>query len=95
MAPENVVILLVGSKADLTEERAVSNDNAQAFADSSKMKYIEASAKDNTKINESFNYLMDAIIENIPKEHDAFDPNETINQPQPTSDNGSSSRCRC
>lgn len=78
LAPENVVVLFVGSKADLREERAVSNEVAQAFADSSKMKYIEASAKDDTKIDESFNYLVDAIIENIPKEHDTFVPKEPV-----------------
>ena len=108
LAPENVVILLVGSKADLTEERAVSNEDAQAFAESSTMKYLEASAKEDTKINESFNYLVDAIIENnskepevdVPKERSVKLTREPIpepkpEEPQPTSDSGSSSRCLC
>ena len=64
---ENPVILLVGNKLDLTEQRAVSNEDAMKLASSMGATYFETSAKDDTNVNESFQYLVDAITEMMQK----------------------------
>ena len=64
---ENPVILLVGNKLDLTEQRAISNEDAMKLASSTGATYFETSAKDDTNVNESFQYLVDAITEMMQK----------------------------
>ena len=63
MSLENAVILLIGNKLDLTEQRVVSNEDAMKLASSVGIHYFETSAKDNTNIKESMEYLVDAITE--------------------------------
>lgn len=47
-------VMLVGNKSDLSAERNVSNEEAQAFANTHELKYIETSAKDGENIQECF-----------------------------------------
>ena len=69
MSLENAVILLVGNKLDLTEQRAVKNEDAMELASSMGIKYFETSAKDDTNVNESFQHLVDAITEKMHAVH--------------------------
>ena len=66
---ENIVILLVGNKLDLTEQRAVKNEEAMELASSVGIKYFETSAKDDTNVSESFQHLVDAITERMHAAH--------------------------
>ena len=52
---DHCAIVLVGNKSDL--ERSVSTEEAQQIADLNDIKYFETSAKENTNIDEAFNYL--------------------------------------
>ena len=45
---------LVGNKIDLTDERVVSYEEAQHFAEQNKMPYFEISTKDNTNVARMF-----------------------------------------
>ena len=65
MSLESVVILLVGNKVDLTQQRVVDNEDAKEFASNLGIHYFETSAKDNTNIKESAEYLVDAITEKM------------------------------
>ena len=65
MSLENAVILLVGNKLDLTQQRAVKNEDAMELALSMGIKYFETSAKDDTNVNKSFQHLVDAITEKM------------------------------
>lgn len=56
---------MVGNKLDLTEQRVVSNEEAMELASSMGVKYFETSAKDDTNVKESFQYLVDAITEKM------------------------------
>lgn len=44
-ASGTIVIVLVGNKTDMHEQREVSEEDARAFADSNSMAYVETSAK--------------------------------------------------
>ena len=51
---ENVCIILVGIKSDLSNERVVSFDEGRQLADSYGIKFFEASAKENLNIDKVF-----------------------------------------
>ncbi|MES1909525.1 MAG: Ras-related protein RABD2c, variant 3 [Cercozoa sp. M6MM] len=53
-ASENTLKLLVGNKADLTNERAVTTEDAKAFAERLSIPFLETSAKDATNVEQAF-----------------------------------------
>ena len=53
-ANKNVVILLVGNKYDLENEREATFQERKDFADNNKIKFIETSAKKNQNVEEAF-----------------------------------------
>ena len=61
-ANKNVYKLLIGNKCDLEEKRKISVQEGKEFAESNGMKFIETSAKDNTKVQEAFELLTTEII---------------------------------
>ncbi|KAJ1619936.1 RAB18, member ras-like protein oncogene family [Pavlovales sp. CCMP2436] len=62
-APPEPVKLLVGNKADLPEEREVSDDDALAFARTRGMLYLEASAKTRAGIRQAFEETVRRILD--------------------------------
>jgi len=56
----NLKIILLGNKIDL--QREVSMNEAKAFANENKVEYFETSAMKNTNINESIQFLVNAVI---------------------------------
>ena len=68
-ANKNVYKLLIGNKCDLEDQRKISTQEGKEFAESNGMKFIETSAKDNTKVQEAFELLTTEIIKsNLNKE---------------------------
>lgn len=61
----NVVIMLVGTKNDLTTKRQVAYKEARIFADKHNMLFCETSAKNNFHITECFNNLLDKVYINM------------------------------
>ena len=53
-ANKNVVILLVGNKYDLENEREATFQERKDFVDNNRMKFIETSAKKNLNVEEDF-----------------------------------------
>jgi Ras-related protein Rab-1A len=53
-ASENVNKLLVGNKCDLSDKRAVSTDDASAFAKSHNIPFLETSAKSAHQVETAF-----------------------------------------
>ena len=53
----NPSLVLFGNKADLTEKRQVSSEEAKKYAEDNKLVYFETSAKTNQGINEGFAYI--------------------------------------
>lgn len=58
---QNAEILIIGNKCDL-ENRQVGTDEANAFAENNNLKYMEASSKNGTNINESIEYFAQKFI---------------------------------
>ena len=54
--------LMLGNKLDLGT-RAVQEDEARSYADSSKCKYFEVSAKDGTNMEEALMSLVSAMVQ--------------------------------
>ena len=66
---EKVVGLLIGNKCDL-DDRKVSEEEAEKFADEHGLKYLETSAKLDKKVRKAIACLLEIIInENIQKKH--------------------------
>jgi len=53
--------LLVGNKCDVTENRVVSNEEAEQFAQKHNMDYMEISAKDATNVDDALAKLVRAL----------------------------------
>lgn len=53
-ADSNIIISLVGNKVDLAEHRAVSVQDAQAYAEENGILFTETSAKTAVNVNELF-----------------------------------------
>ncbi|CAL2032843.1 unnamed protein product [Caenorhabditis brenneri] len=56
-------ILIVGNKTDLEDERLISRQDAEVYADSENALYMETSAQDNIGIPEAFEALTAKMIE--------------------------------
>lgn len=59
---QNQNIIIVGNKAD-AEKRAITTEEAEAFAQAKNFKYIETSAKTGLNVNEAFNMIEEIIYE--------------------------------
>ena len=83
---DKIALLVVGNKCDMPKtDETVDQQSKQNFENASKMKIIEASAKDNINVNESFISLIDKMIElglGKKKGNDDDNDNDEINNPQ-------------
>lgn len=61
-ASENTCKLLVGNKADLTDERKVSSDQARELAQKINVQFIETSAKTATHVTTAFTLMAEELI---------------------------------
>mmetsp|Transcript_1040 Transcript_1040/g.1788 ORF Transcript_1040/g.1788 Transcript_1040/m.1788 type:complete len:208 (+) Transcript_1040:101-724(+) len=61
-ANENTCKLLVGNKADLTEERKVAGDMARALANRLNVQFLETSAKTSTNVTTAFSLMAEELI---------------------------------
>lgn len=64
---EDVQIILIGNKSDLDDERQVTTEQGQNFANNHKIPFFETSAKEGTNLNEVFETLSRNIIEVLKK----------------------------
>lgn len=86
-ANPNIVMALVGNKADLAGKRAISEDEAKAYAEENGCIYFEASAKSGVNVFETFKAIADKLPKEVAKERNAsrLDLNA---QQQPTERSG-------
>jgi hypothetical protein len=61
-ADPTIVIMLVGNKCDLENERAVQTDEARTFSEKNELSFIETSAKDGTNVEEAFKVCADLSL---------------------------------
>lgn len=63
-ADEDVVLVLLGNKSDLEEQRVVPKEECEALAQEFNIPYFETSAKLDINVDEAFSYLVEEIISN-------------------------------
>jgi len=63
--PHQAVFILVGCKSDLTEQREVSSEEANSFADFNEMAFVETSAKTGENVEESFRVVGQEIYNRV------------------------------
>jgi len=63
-ANESTSKLLVGNKADLVDEKQVSEEVAQRFADKLGISFLETSAKTSTNVDAAFHTMAQELIKN-------------------------------
>jgi small GTP-binding protein len=59
---EKFLIILIGNKADLSEERQVEHDEAQSFAAENGFLFSEVSVKENSNLSQCFDLLSEELI---------------------------------
>ena len=64
-AHPETVIMLVGNKSDLEQERAVSQDEAAKFAKDQGLMFMETSALDKSNVNDAFDTLIHQIFDKL------------------------------
>ena len=60
-ADENIVIMTCGNKSDLQDERAVSKEQGEEFAEEKDCLFLETSALENHNVEEAFMKVVRAI----------------------------------
>jgi len=63
-ADQNIKIILVGNKQDMQDKRIVAKEEGEKIATKFKIKFMEASAKNKTNVNEIFMGLAKDILDN-------------------------------
>ncbi|XP_047338526.1 ras-related protein RABA2a [Impatiens glandulifera] len=66
-ADSNIVIMLIGNKTDLKHLRAVNTEDAQSFAETEGLSFIETSALEATNVEKSFQMILSEIYRIISK----------------------------
>lgn len=61
-ADKNIVIMLVGNKSDLEDQRAVSTDDAKEFAQKEGLFFLETSALESTNVEAAFMTVLTEIF---------------------------------
>ncbi|XP_042213795.1 ras-related protein RabJ-like [Homarus americanus] len=68
---EGLMLVLVGNKQDLVDDRVVKNATAQDYADSIGATFLETSALDNTGVQEMFNIVAVEMFKRADKEENS------------------------
>lgn len=66
-ADPTIVIMLVGNKSDLEDDRVVLTDDARKFAETNELSFIETSAKDGTNVEDAFKNILFEIYNLVGK----------------------------
>ena len=64
-APKNVLMILVGNKCDLEDNREVSQEEGKEFAEKNEMKFFETSAKTGQNVEEVFKQGVEIIAKRL------------------------------
>eukprot|EP00112_Aurelia_sp_Birch-Aquarium-sp1_P018677 Seg4489.1 transcript_id=Seg4489.1/GoldUCD/mRNA.D3Y31 product="Ras-related protein Rab-27A" protein_id=Seg4489.1/GoldUCD/D3Y31 len=62
---EDPMIVLIGNKADLEDQRRVDQEDARALADSLGLRYFETSAATGANVEEAIDSLLDLVMEQM------------------------------
>lgn len=101
--PESI-IMLVGNKSDLEKRRAISEEEAKAFAEKNGLMFMETSALDSTNVKNAFESLIHNIFDKLSSKLATLDDKKAeimrgqaiqLSAPVESSENSKSSSCAC
>lgn len=75
-ADKNIVIILIGNKMDLEDQRSVPMEDAKEFAEKEGLFFLETSALNSTNVENSFNTLLTEIFNTVNKKNLASSENQ-------------------
>ena len=75
---EGIATMLIGTKCDLTEDRAVTREEAEQLAAEHNMTYFETSARGNINIQEAFSEMIDAVYNKKFRDPNTIPSRDTI-----------------
>lgn len=68
-ADKNIVIILIGNKTDLEDQRAVPTEDAKEFAEKEGLFFLETSALESTNVEEAFLTVLTEIFNIVNKKN--------------------------
>ncbi|EHA8587359.1 ras-related protein Rab11D [Cocos nucifera] len=80
-ADKNIVIMLVGNKSDLEDQRAVSTEDASEFAQKENLFFLETSALEARNVETAFQTVLTEIFNIINKKNVVSEPQGNGNAP--------------
>nr|CAD1822539.1 unnamed protein product [Ananas comosus var. bracteatus] len=84
-ADKNIVIMLVGNKTDLVDQRTVPTEDAREFAEKENLFFLETSALEATNIENAFQTVLTEIFNIVNKKNLASDSQSNGNGSAPIS----------
>ncbi|XP_015071420.1 ras-related protein Rab11D-like [Solanum pennellii] len=80
-ADRNIVIILIGNKTDLKDQRAVPTEDAKEFAQKEGLFFLETSALEATNVEDAFSTVLTEIFNIVNKKNLAADDNPPNGNP--------------
>ncbi|KAH0678659.1 hypothetical protein KY284_019744 [Solanum tuberosum] len=80
-ADRNIVIILIGNKTDLKDQRAVPTEDAKEFAQKEGLFFLETSAMEATNVEDAFSTVLTEIFNIVNKKNLAADDNPPNGNP--------------
>ncbi|XP_057783831.1 ras-related protein Rab11D [Salvia miltiorrhiza] len=80
-ADKNIVIILIGNKSDLEDQRAVPTEDAKEFAEKEGLFFLETSALEATNVEEAFVTVLTEIFNIVNKKNLVAGDDEMNNNP--------------
>ncbi|PHT54294.1 Ras-related protein Rab11A [Capsicum baccatum] len=80
-ADRNIVIMLIGNKTDLEDQRAVPTEDAKEFAQKEGLFFLETSALEATNVEDAFSTVLTEIFNIVNKKTLATDENPSNGNP--------------
>ncbi|PRQ48598.1 ras-related protein Rab11D [Rosa rugosa] len=80
-ADKNIVIILIGNKSDLEDQRAVPTEDAKEFAQKEGLFFLETSALESTNVESAFLTVLTEIFNIVNKKHLAASENQGNGNP--------------
>lgn len=92
-AGSDAILVIAGNKSDLGDQIAVSNEEAEDFSKQFECAYFPTSAKENTGLNNIFQYIGKTILEKHPKAFDVIQSGPSLCEPQLKEESGFMNCC--
>ncbi|WOK97639.1 ras-related protein Rab11D-like [Canna indica] len=80
-ADRNIVIMLVGNKTDLEDQRAVTTEDAKEFAQKENVFFLETSALEATNVENAFQNVLTEIFNIVNRKNLTSDPQSNNSAP--------------